>query len=114
VKLTEAMPKLRPLRETMPDLAAFYERRLGIENLPTEPHPPRVLGTRRAARELLERTPEPPTTLDFDGIEVATSPFLDELRTAWPNAQPENMNEDLAATWDLLTENYEKRRRRRG
>jgi hypothetical protein len=70
----------------------------------------RVLGTRRLAVRLIEAHPAPPDALDFTGVEVATSPFLDELRKAWPLAQMVNMNDDVAETWRVLNES----RRRRG
>lgn len=66
-----------------------------------EPRPPRVLGTRRAARELVARLPLGNVTLDFDGIEVMSSPFADEILRLRPAIEVTGMNKDVADCWDL-------------
>ena len=94
--LAEAMPKVGPLREKLPNLAERYPDVL------TAPQPPRVLGTRSTARDLIDRTPEPPRLIDFGGIEVASPPFVSELRIAWPTAEATNMNRDVREVWALV------------
>lgn len=74
-----------------------------------EPRPPRVLATRRLARELVARLPLGEVTLDFDRIAVMSSPFAHEILTLRPTIEVTGMNEDVAACWDLTIEHMQPR-----
>lgn len=65
-----------------------------------EPRPPRVLGTRRMARELVSLLPLGKVTLDFDGIEVMSTPFAHEILSLRPTIEVTGMNEEVAASWN--------------
>lgn len=82
-----------------------------VRELPIrEPNTGRVLGTRWLGRKLVEiwhagpKAIEPPDVLDFAGVELASSPFLDELHKAWPHATISGANEDISETWGLVVE----------
>src|SRR4051812_38376110 len=74
-----------------------------------EPRPPRVLGTRHAARELVARLPLGKVTLDFDGIAVMSTPFAHEILSLRPTIEVTGMNEDVAACWNLVVEQVQPR-----
>lgn len=106
MKFTEVIPPITPrtLHEKLPQLAELCGV---IVDADQPPWPIRVLGTRSMAQEVIEVVGRTPGTLDFEGIEVASTPFLDELRKAWPDAQPLNMNEDVALAWEILSERHD-------
>lgn len=74
-----------------------------------EPRPPRVLGTRHAARELVARLPLGKVTLDFDQIAVMSTPFAQEILSLRPTIEVTGMNEDVAACWNLIVEQIQPR-----
>lgn len=72
---------------------------------PNVPVPHRVFATRGLAHRITGTYgADPPTVLDFAGVEVASTPFIHELRIEWPGVAAENMNEDIAEAWTMVTE----------
>lgn len=101
--LATCLPRPRKtLREALPNLADRAES-LGIDP-DVVPETTRVLGTRRAAKDIVESQGGQPDVLNADGIDVASSSFLHELRKAWPDVRLANANGDVQDTWDLVTE----------
>lgn len=101
MRLQDALPPARPIADVLPNLTD-HARALGVD--PTVTRPRSVFGTRRLAREVVATQAESPTVVDFSGVEVVTTPFVDELRRAWPAATATGMNEEVAAVWVLLEE----------
>lgn len=80
----------------------FGERELIFSQF--EPGPPRVLGTRRTARELVALLPIGNVTLDFTGIEVMSPSFAHEILNLRPAIEVTGMNEDVAISWEMAVD----------
>lgn len=101
MRLYDVLPDLRPLEDVLPNLAD-RARAMGLD--PTQPTRPRVFATRRLAHEVIGAHPATPEVVDFENVEVASTSFLDELLTAWPDVRAVGMNEDVAECWQLVQE----------
>lgn len=92
---------LERLDEKLPGLAQ-RAREMGI---PEDAKPHILLATRQLADRLVEEWEgDPPLVLDFTDVEMASPPFVHQLRLAWPDVAAACMSEDVAATWALVTE----------
>lgn len=104
MKLADLLPPLPPM-DPDSDMGKLYASR-GIP-LPAAGRSPRVVATRSLARRVLADHPEQPDVLDFEGIEVASTPFIHELRKTWRTVEAQNMNEDVQACWNLVSERFD-------
>ncbi len=67
----------------------------------------RVVGTRSLARQFVaehaaEVNPALAVYIDCRGVEVITSPWIEEVLDAWPYATAMGANEDVSDTWAMV------------
>lgn len=99
------------LRDRLPQLAARLQEQRALDGDPPLADDSLwstrglVLGTRQLAAEVAEALPDlEASVLDFDDVDVVTSPFLDELAKRKPIVGIINANEDIAETWAIVLE----------
>lgn len=97
-------PSPPPSRETVDRLNTVLAVKIPYRDEPTYDHD--MLATRDDGREAVRRWTEPhdPVVLDFEGVDVASPTFLDEIHKAWPAARPENMSDDVTRAWAMVME----------
>lgn len=98
VNLATLLPPISPS-----DISADVRRLLDRHgNLDVSRH--RVFGGRHHAHKVAAGLPDAAVALDFAEVEVATTPFLDELLKLRPRDTWEGMNEDVAESAALVRE----------
>lgn len=101
VDLARLLPPFDTTSQAWRDLAQIVEDRGGQ---PVDPETHTVLATRHMARKIAALLPDGPVVLDCSDVFVMSPPFIDELLTLRPGVEPENMDEDVAISWQLVVE----------